>query len=179
MELGKIAKFTCLLLAFPMHLVYAANQDDSDIPLPHEISFSNGIVKYPLNATQETLEQYIPDLKCFNSGDGVFCESKEVDISAIFFRNLNCASDILFTLKNDKTQGVMCRTDNQETETIADKLVSKYGKPKFEQIKSFAMITSINTWDVGSEKYQLIHWGGNSANGSPINHYTVSVIQNN
>jgi len=179
MELKRIAKLTCLLLAFPMHLVFAATQDNSDIPLPHQIGFSNGIVKYPLNATQKTLEQYIPDLKCFNSDDGFFCESKEVDISAIFVRNMKCASDILFTLKNDKTQGVKCRTSNQETEIIADKLVSKYGKPKFEQIKAFAMITSINTWDVGSEKYHVIHWGGKSANGTPINYYTVSVSQNN
>lgn len=179
MELIKTTKLTCLLLALPIHLVFAANHDGSDIPLPHQIAFSSGIIKYPLDARRETLERYIPDLNCLNYGGEVFCESKEADISAMFVRNVKCASDVVFTLKDNKTHGVKCRTANQETKAIADRLISAYGKPKSEQIKSFAMVTSINTWDAGQEEYQVIHWGGESANGTSLNYYTVSVSQKN
>ena len=168
------------LFAFIMTIISPALTAHADsIPMPHQIEFSSGLVKYPKEASQETLERYIPGLTCQNFMGDVLCIGETNAFSNMFIRGAKCSSagEITFTLKGNKTVGALCGLEKASASELFEKYTSKYGEPRSTNDNINGMIVAHKEWVVGGELHTIIHYGGIDINGAALDKYSINIIR--
>lgn len=141
----------------------------SRVPLPHQVTFSDGLIKYPLGVGQDFLKKYIPDVICGNISGEVTCGSDDVAFSAVFVRGVNCTRGVYFVISRSSVSGVSCGVDRQTALTLEGSFNDKFGSPKNKNIESMGMVTNVKSWGSELERYELTHFGGVNAYGSLLN----------
>lgn len=136
-----------------------------DIPLPDQIEFSAGFVKYPKGVKKDFLERYIPEINCYSpsqNGDSMICVSGVDSLATIFIRGVSCmkTKEVMFTLKQGKTIGATCDIDKKTANSLLRTYTQKYGEPKTEHQQVFRMTSDEFKWDIGDEAPEIVYWSG-------------------
>lgn len=154
-----------------------ADKDQPHIPPPHQVGFSNGIVKYPLGLSSAALERYIPNMRCSDFNSEIICSAESGELAAIFVRGVSCVvtEEVRFFIRQGGVVGAACRIDRQQADAMEAAFSSDYGQPHLTTQTAYDLTYREKVWIYENEELKIINVSGKNIQGAPVNNYSISV----